>query len=57
MAPKPDTSKEWQVRQRVIAKMRNEVDIFGLVESGLEDIVSKDGGNASSETSDEEDVV
>lgn len=34
IAPKPDTVKEWQVRQQVLAEMRNEVDTFELVEAG-----------------------
>lgn len=33
LVPKPDTSKEWQVRQQIIAEMRNEADRFGLVEA------------------------
>jgi hypothetical protein len=34
LAPKPDTMAECQVRQQVVAEMRNEVDTFGLVETG-----------------------
>lgn len=34
IAPKPDTAKQWQVRQQVLAEMRNEVDTFGLIETG-----------------------
>jgi len=34
VAPKPDTAHEWQVRQQVMAEMRNEVDTFGLIEAG-----------------------
>jgi hypothetical protein len=34
IAPKPDTAGQWQVRQRILAEMRNEVDTFGLIEGG-----------------------
>ena len=34
LAPKSDISKEWQVRQQILAEMRNEVDTFDLIESG-----------------------
>ena len=35
IAPKPDTAKEWRIRQQVLAEMRNEVDTFGLIEAGI----------------------
>jgi hypothetical protein len=31
---KPDTAHQWQVRQQIIAEMRNEADTFGLIEAG-----------------------
>jgi hypothetical protein len=34
IAPKPDTAKQWQVRQQVLTEMQNEVDTFELVEAG-----------------------
>jgi len=34
IAPKPATVHEWQVRQQVLAEMRNEVDTFGIIEAG-----------------------
>lgn len=34
LAPKPDIIKQWRVRQQVLAEMRNEVDIYGMVETG-----------------------
>lgn len=34
ITPKPNTAKQWQVRQQVLAEMRNEVDTFELVEAG-----------------------
>lgn len=34
LVPKVDTIKEWQVRQQVITKIRNEVDTFGMIETG-----------------------
>ena len=34
LALKSNTSKEWQACQQIITKMRNEVDTFGLIESG-----------------------
>jgi hypothetical protein len=34
IAPKPDTAKQWQARQQILAEMRNEVDTFGLIEAG-----------------------
>lgn len=36
LAPKPDTAAQWQVRQQIIAEMRNEVDTFGLIETGID---------------------
>ncbi len=30
LAPKPDTRHHWQVRQQIIAEMRNEAETFGL---------------------------
>lgn len=41
LAPKPDTSRQWQVHQQILAEMQNEMDIFQLVESGnmLDEIV------------------
>lgn len=53
LAPKPDTSKEWQVRQQIIAEMRNEADTFGLVEAGELSDQRLDIENVS-ETSDED---
>lgn len=47
IAPKPDTARQWQVRQQIIAEMRNEADTFGLIEAG--DVVS---GTSGEETSD-----
>ena len=38
LAPKLNTSKEWQARQQVVAEMRNEVDTFGLIKTGQEGI-------------------
>ena len=49
IAPKPDTARQWQVRQQIIAEMRNEVDTFGLIEAG--DLPDNEQG---SETSDED---
>jgi hypothetical protein len=49
IAPKPDTAREWQVRQQIIAEMRNEVDTFGLIEGG--DLLGEQDG---SETSDDD---
>lgn len=34
IAPKPETLREWRIRQRVIAEIDNEVDTFGLIETG-----------------------
>jgi hypothetical protein len=34
IAPKPDTHREWQARQYILAEIRNEVDTFGLIEDG-----------------------
>lgn len=34
IALKPDTAGQWQVRQQILAEMRNEVDTFGLIEGG-----------------------
>lgn len=34
IAPKPETANEWRVRQQIIAEMNNEVDTFGLIETG-----------------------
>jgi hypothetical protein len=36
LAPKPDILREWQVKQQVLAEIRNKIDIFGLVEAGVE---------------------
>lgn len=36
LAPKPDTSKQWQVQQQIVAEMRNEADTFGLIEIGMD---------------------
>ncbi len=36
LASKPDTRHQWQVRQQIIAEMRNEADTFGLIETGEE---------------------
>lgn len=47
VAPKPDTAGEWQVRQRIIAEMRNEVDTFGLIEAG--DLPDDLGGSGTSD--------
>ena len=33
---KPNTAKQWQVRQRVIAERRNEADTFGLIETDMD---------------------
>ena len=44
LAPKPDTLREWQVKQQVLAGIRNEVDTFGLVEAGVE---QEDGESAT----------
>lgn len=41
LAPKPDTSQQWQARQQIIAEMRNEVDTFGLIETG-QDMIAND---------------
>lgn len=49
IAPKPDTAREWQVRQQIIAEMRNEVDTFGLIEAG-----NLQGEQEGSETSDDD---
>lgn len=53
LAPKPDTANQWQVRQQIITEMRNEVDTFGLIETGIdskERLHSEEG----SETADED---
>jgi hypothetical protein len=36
LVSKPDILREWQVKQQVLAEIRNEIDIFGLVEAGVE---------------------
>ena len=47
----PDTSYEWQVRQKIIAEMRNEVASFGLLEAGDLPVDLRDP--EASETSDD----
>ena len=37
LAPKPDIATQWQVRQQIIAEMRNEADTFGLIETGIDE--------------------
>lgn len=41
LAPKPNTSRQWQVHQQTLAEMQNKMDTFQLVESGnmLDEIV------------------
>ena len=48
IAPKPATVHEWQVRQQVLAEMRNEVDTFGIIEAGNA-AVNQEDGNTSDE--------
>lgn len=46
LAPKPNTAAQWRVRQQIIAEMRNEVDTFGIIETGIdrkEGVHSDDG--------------
>lgn len=46
LAPKPDTAAQWRVRQQIIVEMRNEVDTFGVIETGMdgeEGVHSDDG--------------
>jgi hypothetical protein len=52
IAPKPPTAHEWQVRQQVIAEMRNEADTFGLIESG--DVWGVSSSQEDGDISDEE---
>lgn len=52
LAPKPDTANQWQVRQQIIAEMRNEADTFGLIETGIdgeEDLYSEEDSESADE--------
>ena len=51
LAPKPDTSKQWQIRQEIIAEMRNEADTFGLIETGevLDQEINIENGEVTSD--------
>lgn len=37
LAQKPDIATQWQMRQQIIAEMRNEADTFGLIETGIDE--------------------
>lgn len=46
LASKPDIATQWRVRQQIFAKMGNEVDTFGMIETvmdGEEGVQSDDG--------------
>ena len=51
LAPKPDTSKQWQIRQEIIAEMRNEVNTFELIETGdaLDQEIDIENGEVTSD--------
>ena len=49
IAPKPDTHRQWQARQHILAEMRNEVDTFGLVEGGFIDQDASDTADSELE--------
>ena len=44
LASKPETSEKWQARQQIIAEMRNEVDTFGFIETGQDDVETNEMG-------------
>lgn len=51
LALKPDTAAQWRVRQQIIAEMRNEVDTFGVIETGMdrEEGIHSDNGQETTD--------
>lgn len=53
LVPKPDTAAQWRVRQQIIAEMHNEIDTFGVIETGMDEEESVHS-NEGQETTDDD---